>query len=77
MQTGSGIVFFRLEVQLHAELQITCVEGSARLSESRVPNAVVELAFRAGQLEVGVIQDIEAFRSELELASLRNLEVLE
>src|ERR1700687_503954 len=77
MQTGSGVFFFRLEAQLHAELQITCVEGSSRLSERRVPNTVVELAFRAGQLEVGVIQDIEAFRSELELASLRNLEVLE
>lgn len=34
------------------------------------------LAFSAGQLEVRVIQDIEAFRSKLELRALRDLEVL-
>jgi hypothetical protein len=69
--------FFELEAQLQAELQVTCIEGSTSLSESRVPNTVVVLAFCTWQFEIGVIQDIEAFRAEFELSSLRKLEVLE
>src|SRR6266576_1581683 len=69
--------FFELEVQLQPELQVTCIEGSTSLSESRVPNTVVVLAFCTWQFEIGVIQDIEAFRAEFELGSLRKLEVLE
>ena len=77
MQTGPGAASFGLEAQLHPQLQVTCVERAAGLSKSRIPNAVVELTFSARQLEIGVIQDIETFRSELELSSLCDLEVLE
>lgn len=66
-----------LEAKLEPELQIAGIKGSASLSESRVADAVVVLVFRTGQFEIGVIQDVEAFRAELELYSLGNLDVLE
>ena len=77
MQTGPGAASFRLETQLHPKLQVTCIECAAGLSKSRVANAVVELTFSAGQLEIRVIQNVEAFRSELKLGCLCDLEALE
>ena len=68
---------FRSEAQLQPELQVTRVESAAGLSESRIPNAVMELAFSTGQFEVRVIQDVEAFCSKFELRSLRDLDVFE
>jgi hypothetical protein len=65
------------EAQLRPELQVARVKGATCLSEMHIPNAVVQLTFSAGQLKVGVIQDIEGFRSELEFRPLSNLEALE
>lgn len=77
MQPGPGAALFRLEAQLHPELQVTCIECATGLSKSRIPNAVVILTFSAGQLEIRVIQDVEAFGSKLKLGCLRDLDVLE
>src|SRR5258706_12019003 len=73
--TGPGGIAFKLETQLCPELQVTRVERATRLSKARVPNAVMQLTLSTRQLEVRMIQDVEAFRSELELRSLRDLKV--
>src|SRR5581483_1554412 len=76
MQPVPAGIATRLEAELRPELKVARVKCATRLAKMRIPDAIVVLPFSTGQLEVGVIQDVEAFGSELELRPLRNLENL-
>lgn len=67
----------RLEQQFQPKLQVACVEGATSLSERGVANAVMELAFGTGQLEVGVVENVETLSPELQVGFLGDFEVLE
>src|SRR5262249_40997235 len=65
-----------LEVQLQPKLQLPWEEGAARLTEATCGHAIIRRSVRTGQLEVGAVEQIERFSTELQAHAFCELEVL-
>ena len=64
--------FVFLETQLQAELQVARRIGASRLSKERVMQRLV-----VADKEVGVVEDVESFRPELESNPVGDSEIPE
>jgi hypothetical protein len=68
---------FGLEGELQAKLQLTGVERTASGSESAPIDPIIPSKICSREFEVDVVQQIEAFSSELHREPFRDPEVLE